>query len=300
MSNLRNTALLAVLALGSSAVFAGTMGPVCTPGNVTVPCERNAWTFGGQALYLQPTGNDFLGTTITTGGDVFRSANPDWDWGFRLEAGYQFGTGNDLNVNWAHFDNDSSNRFTFTDADTGVTSRAFDRVNPKWDAVNVKIGQHVDFGDMKSIRFHAGAQWAKVERDYGFGLVSGRTTTGNVGNKFDGAGPRVGMDLNYGLGNGFGVYANGAMAVLVGETDFSLVSNTDNVANFHGSKNSVVPVLDGKVGISYTYPMAQGDLVLDAGYMVVEYLNAFSDVGFSQDFGMQGVFAGLKWTGNVM
>lgn len=300
MLNLKKAAV-AVLALGSSAVFAGTMGPVCTPGSVTVPCERTAWDFGGKALYLQSTGVDFPNVIDTPTGSTFQNFNESWGWGFQLEGSYHFNTGNDLNVNWYHYSRETTNSYLLPDvvAALGVAAPTFLRIEPKWDAVNIEFGQHVDFGEQKNIRFHGGLQWAQVKREVNTSTAGILFTAGET--KFNGIGPRVGSDMSFDLGNGFAIYGNGAMALLVGDNDFNATSNLLGFA-VNGSKTTVIPELEAKLGVTYTYPMAQGDLTLDAGYMWVDYINS-QQFGFNDtrtDFALHGPYIGLKWIGNVV
>jgi len=323
MLKLKKTAI-AVLALGSSAVFAGTMGPVCAPGNVTVPCERTAWDFGAQALYLQPSvnglgyaGSTQVGTVATYNEHAYR-----WGWGFMIEGSYHFNTGNDLNLNWYHWNRSA----TITPGagfsnSTAVTSYFPDvalQAKPKWDAVNLEFGQHVDFGDARFVRFHGGAQYARINTRRalaagGYTTAAGVSTPGAVAIErnltYNGFGPRVGADLVYGFGNGLGIYAKAASALLVGSQGFN-TAYTPVAINplLHtyssGSRTQIVPEVESKLGAQYTYSMAQGDLSLDAGWMWLNYFNA-SHVGRGfgtetrADFGLQGPFVGLKWVGNV-
>ena len=316
MLNLKKTAV-AVLAFGSSAVFAGTMGPVCGAVNVTVPCESTGWEVGIQALYLQPVYNNnisYIGIagSTTPGTFNFVDNDPSWGWGFKLEGGYHFGNGNDLNLNWYHLNDNSTSR-TFTgdfalinqpDAPTEKFS-----INPKWDAVNLEFGQHVDFGEFKDIRFHAGVQYARIET----GLSALLTAPGPIyfstaeNAKFSGFGPRVGTDLTYNLGNGFAVYGNGAAAILTGNSKTSATINSNALPfsiNSSAKKTAFVPELEAKLGLTYGYAMAQGDLTLDVGYMWANYFHAQQTLtvfGPSEsDFGVQGPYIGLKWMGTVV
>lgn len=301
MLNLKKTAV-AVLALGSSAVFAGTMGPVCTPGNVTVPCERTAWEIGGYALYMQPVATGPFSSFMNPTTGEFSAVNDKWDWRFALEAGYHYGTGNDVNVNWNHIDH-SKNLYL-----PAVTD--YSRFQNSWDEVNVELGQTVDFSATNRMRFHGGVQYSRVTskaNPFVFipsGSLASLTTAG-WNKEYNGFGPRAGLDMNYGFGNGFGIYGKGAAALLVGTSSFTdAVLLSSSGAYFSGSKTAVVPQFEAKLGANYTYAMAQGDLTLDAGYMWVDYLSVHQSSAFGAftregDVAFTGPYFGLKYVGNV-
>ena len=326
MLNLKKTAV-AVLALGSSAVFAGTMGPVCAPGNVTVPCERTAWDVGAQALYLQPAyaveGNypSIVVNNTTHNNGTYNSINPNYQWGFMVEGSYHFGMGNDVNINWYRVHN--TNNYTTTletaiAANSATSYAASAWANPQWDQVNVEMGQHVDFGDMKYIRLHGGVQYSRIATSFST-QANAIARDESANSIYNGFGPRGGVDATYELGNGFGVYGKGAGALLVGSGSFSNSSYVNSVSTGSSSysRTTIVPELEGKLGVKYDYAMAQGDVTLDVGWMWVNYFNAqengapgqqFVGAGTSavnrgfvsaNDFGIQGLYFGAKWVGNV-
>lgn len=331
MLNLKKTAA-AVLALSSSAVFAGTMGPVCSAVNVTVPCESTAWDVGGRALYLQPAyGDGGYSYAAVNNNGRFVDYNKTWGWGFMIEGSYHHETGSDANLNWYHFSRSASKNYSVTNTGainpivnwTGVSTGTVS-TDPKWDAVNLEFGQHVDFGEKKNIRFHGGVQYARIANtvknstSINGSITSVLNPAGNAGiysatlqrkPTYNGFGARGGADMGYDWGNGLGIYANGGMALLAGSSKISnsYTDNQGNVFTTSASKAVISPELEAKLGLKYDYAVAQGDLTLDVGWMWVNYWNVTQSVlGYGPlavaqegDFGVQGLYFGLKWLGNV-
>jgi hypothetical protein len=356
-----NKLTLALIVTSSSTVFAGAMGPVCTPGNVTIPCEHSAWSVGAQALYLRPSlGTEYFPLTSQQNFLVFNGVynsdsetignglNNPWGWGFKLEGNYYFNSGNDIDLNWYHLDHTTNKKYntgvlTLTGTDefgsgsynyfydlltnSQFNSNVYSNINTQWDAVNLELGQHMDFSSLKNIRFHGGFQYAKVQTRNTNTATSPSSSSslnqiGANGSRVDlisstselkyiAFGPRIGTDLFYSW-NRFSVYANAAAALLVGTRKFdtTVVGATNAAANgvplgtpylalFSSSTTAIVPELEAKTGVNYTYAMAQSSLILDAGWMWVNYFNAQQTTNDTMDFGVQGPYAGLKWIGNI-
>ncbi|HHT0595092.1 TPA: Lpg1974 family pore-forming outer membrane protein, partial [Legionella anisa] len=153
-----------------------------------------------------------------TGVAINTELDAQWNWGFQIEGSYHFNTGNDITLTWYHLDTGWNNNESVPFPDTLV---GFGQKN-RWDAVNGEFGQFVDFSANKKIRFHGGFQFASIKRSvHAFGTdfdagIPDYTLAFRGDTQYNGFGPRTGIDMNYVFGNGFGIYAKAAAAVLVG------------------------------------------------------------------------------------
>ncbi|MCP0913047.1 MULTISPECIES: Lpg1974 family pore-forming outer membrane protein [Legionella] len=321
------TIVSSLLILGMHQGLAGNMGNSCTPGIASVPCPANQWSFGIQALYLKPTYDNALGwvetseqPTATGTSEFFVPNNPNWSLSFKLEGAYQFNTGNDLNLNWYHLGHKDT-QFAVSSVFTGfiggnLTENDYYTIEPAWDAVNLELGQTVNFGTATKIRFHGGAQYAAMNIPLTFQAevlspTFGLYAVSNAGfnAKYRGFGPRFGAELNYDLGHGIEVYGQGAAALLAGASKMNFANastfifSPTNFSSVTSSRTALVPEMEARLGVNYHYLGAYGDLIFNFGYLWFDYLSPFlsnpqASAGES-DFGAQGIQAGLKWTGNL-
>ncbi len=303
---------------------AGTMGPVCEPGNVTVPCAAQQWDLGVQALYLQSVvdADKAYGDPVTLNNvHVHDELNNNWDWGVRVEGSYHFNTGNDVTMTWVHY-NSSAKTYDLTGNILGaIPNQSYNLlVSDKFDQVNFVFGQHVDVGMFKNIRFYGGLQYADIQMDASnyfahvpapLGVQGVTSVVQYHDTDFNGLGPVVGMDYSYDVTSNFSLTANGAVSVLYGSGRFRdgfVLSDALVSAPGYGSMRMMVPSVEMKLGANYGYQMETGMLNLEAGYMAVNYFNALQTRGVNpvgagfptnSDYGLYGPYFGLKWVGNA-
>lgn len=320
VKRITSVAMATISVIFSGLTFAGTMGAVCEPGVVTVPCEDKRWELAVEALYLRPVvGRDRM---FIEEGTVFNSsANVagDWGWGFGLSGSYHFSTGSDLSLDWIHYDVISHLPHAFfgvTPSFFGLTpvsaSEYRAKVLNRFDRVNATLGQVSDVSLLKRIHFFAGLQYAKIYHEF-FNYYDlafpPEFTEINEYNKanFSGVGPVVGIDYSYGLPWwGLNVEAKFDGSILYGTsrtlTGFvlgpaGLITNGINVG-----RKRLVPSVDAKLGLSCNHDLGEGILSLYAGYEVLNYFNALVNLSpsvysLNTNYGLYGPYAGISWKG---
>jgi hypothetical protein len=304
---------VAVLGLAASGfAFAGTMGSVCAPGNVTVPCEAQHWSLGLQALYLKTTEGAVRGVRQLFASNAFAEINNDWNWGYKAEGAYQFNTGNDIAVSLMHLSTTADqDGFGFTIFGLGL--KPYVAANQThFDQVNVVLGQHLDLSISNKMRIYGGLQYANIQANatHYFALAGTVPVTYTSFNFFDnsnfrGVGPKIGVDYSYDLPGGLSLVANGASSLLYGTSRLSkgLVYIPSNlvVSATYASRKAIVPAFEGKLGLNYGYSLAQGLINLEGGYQAVDYYDVLQTSSTtavsSSNFGLYGPYVGLKYVG---
>lgn len=203
-------------------------------------------------------------------------------------------------MNWAHYNQLTLTNFKFlTNAVNDVYT-----INPKWNAVNLELGQDVLISEKSNLRIQGGIQYAQIRSAYNnSGLApAGRAGTEYLRTGYDGIGPRIGADLAYNVINDLALYAKGATAIDVGNGSFSHGTTYPTTPRYaSGTKSLVVPEVELKLGAGYNRAIMQGNLSVDIGYMFVNYFNVLinNNTGAETNFALSGPFVGAKWLGNV-
>jgi hypothetical protein len=173
-----------------------------------------------------------------------------WDSGFRLGIGYNFPCdGWDLVLNWTYFRGKAHDK-TFSTAPvlSGTTTVSSGTLFvPTWtgvdfpgpisfasahwkvnlNLVDLELGRAFFASPCLTLRPHVGFRYASIDQKYDLSyLATGDlvptirfTDRINMKNDFAGLGLRMGLDTNWDLGCGFGIYFGGAAALIYGDLD---------------------------------------------------------------------------------
>ena len=299
------------LYLYSSLIFSGRMGQ-CQTENIGI-CADHVWQFGGHAIYaeLSPASFEFEQ-------NLDLSANLPWSWGFAVDGSYKYGGGDDISMNWYHYRSQTTNQlqvpqdhinWTTQDLYTNFSiNNAKTVASPAWDQVNFEIGKTIQLRQMDKWRLHGGLNFSHLA--YGGNLsLEGQFQSLNqaptnfsqwqrLDASYNGLGLRSGFLLAHDFQNHFRVFADAAVSLLGGREKISKLINSEAYNGIvDTSQMRIVSEFDARVGTQYDYHLPEGLLSAEISWLWLNYMNVFSHE--ANNFGLQGLYFGLKWSGDI-
>lgn len=201
-----------------------------------------------------------------------------------------------------------TNIFNFPLSDPSILNPIYNyavcsRVRYNIDQVSFTLGQFINFGCRFSVHPMIGLRWLQLERSLITNYVQATTvdTTSTIvqtqdvnfteKSRYQGIGPLAGIDTTYCIGCGFNFVGHFNTALVVGGTrthvneiiqqsiiipDVVADLASDSVFLNNPSKSSVVPIIDLKLGVNYTWIFdryCHKALTLEVGWMCANYFN---------------------------
>lgn len=249
--------------LSAALVAIGLSTPVFANDIFSVPSQHSGFKIAVDPLYLRNSPGSNIGDS-------------NFDWGVFAQVGYLFsGTGNDLTVDYTYL-------------------RSGDTATLDLDTADVEIGQRITSGGF-DVRLFSGVRYVHINSSLD---LSAADKPQSFYGLFHGFGPRFGADARYRLGNCscFGVDAHLNTAFLVGTFNGKY---QDQLLSASETMNRVVPEMDAKMGVDYTYTLSDKDksaFVLELGYQTSNYVHALNSnfISGSGDANLDGVYLDVK------
>jgi hypothetical protein len=271
--------------------------------------------------------NNLAGADYT---DNFQDVNQGYHWWFGADITYAFpGNGRDVTLAYEGLHGDDTNNiaespaesanntlypvaFSLYYATAGIDfNTAKGESKTTYDAGDLIFGQKLDVGERIRLHPFVGLRYAYIDvknigtylgSDNGVGTPNNIMVQDTWESTFSGIGPRLGSDAQVKLSQGFSVRARLGLSALIGssspkyEDRFTDTDNTPSSTNIypttHDSTTRVVPEIDGRLGLNYTYNFnSKVALGVEAGWQATEYINGISMIAPPQD---QSVVYGVK------
>lgn len=220
-----------------------------------------------------------------------------WSPGFRVGAGYQFTNNWGVAAYWMYF-------YSKADRHDGHENHFRWRLN--FDVVDVVLENEFYFASCFTVRPFAGVRGAYIEqkaRSFRLNRSTIRATDGEHKKaRFTGVGPIAGLELNWNMGCGWGIYANSAISSLWGNHRVRFENSSGFRAGGNFSKlrehlDACELVFDSGIGLSWTKCICNNNqFVLRIGLEQHRYFN-HNRIGDYGDLCLGGGFlsAGLEF-----
>lgn len=285
----------------------------CIENSCCYPCQIGHLSLGAELLYWRAfqDGLDIciptdISNTVLSDGRIIstfkgKSKDPSFEWnpGFRIGADYEFICTNwDIGILWTHFNSRAHRSLA-------------DENNLRWhinfDVIDLLVAYQSDFNSCFSLRPYLGVRAARIDQKLRLGerpnstnfAISSENIFGtNYRHNLIGIGPLFGVEIDFRVGYGFSLYANGAISWLYGRNHVKLthsIATTDVIdyCSINNNTNSNVMGVDAFLGIRWqTCFCSNNEFFLQFGFEHHRYFD-YSRFGRCGDLSFDGLSFGI-------